>query len=49
MDFFFLMVLDTPARSVDETPRPDDYLKMAANMKIVKIWQVYSAISISVK
>ena len=43
------MVLDTPAKQVDETPRPDEYLKMAANMKIVKIWQVCTAINISIR
>ena len=45
----FLMVLDTPARQVDEMIRPDEYLKMAANMKIVEIWQVYTAINISIR
>ena len=44
----FLMVLDTPARQVDETLRPDEYLKMAANMKIVEIWQVCTAINVSI-
>ena len=43
------MVLDTSARQVDETPRPDEYLKMAANMKIVEIWQVCKAINISIR
>ena len=43
-----MMVLDTPARQVDETLRPDEYLKMAANMKIVEIWQVCTAINISI-
>ena len=42
------MVLDTPARQVDETLRPDVYLKMAANMKIVEIWQVCTAINVSI-
>ena len=45
----FLMVLDTPARQVDETLRPDKYLKMAANRKIVEIWQVCTAINISIR
>ena len=45
----FLLVLDTPARQVDETLRPDEYLKMAANMKIVEIWQVCTAINISIR
>ena len=44
----FLMVLDTSVRQVDETLRPDEYLKMAANMKIVEIRQVCTAINISV-
>ena len=43
----FLMVLDTSVRQVDETLRPDEYLKMAANMKIVEIRQVCTAINIS--
>ena len=43
------MVLDTSVRQVDETLRPDEYLKMAANMKIVEIWQVYTAINISIR
>ena len=43
------MVLDTPARQVDETPRPDEYLTTAANMKIVEIWQVCTAINISIR
>ena len=43
------MVLDTSARQVDEMPRPDEYLKMAANMKIVEIWQVCTAINISIR
>ena len=43
------MVLDTPARQVDETLRPDEYLKMAAKMKIVEIWQVCTAINISIR
>ena len=43
------MVLDTPARQVDETLRPDEYLKMAANMTIVEIWQVCTAINISIR
>ena len=43
------MVLDTPARQVDETLRPDEYLKMAANMKIVEIWQVCTAINVSIR
>ena len=37
------------ATQVDETPRSDEYLKMAANIKIVEIWQVYTAINISVR
>ena len=44
----FSMVLDTPARQVDETLRPDEYLKMATNMKIVEIWQVCTAINVSI-
>ena len=43
------MVLDTPARQVDETLCPDEYLKMAANMKIAEIWQVCTAINISIR
>ena len=43
------MVLDTPARQVDETLRPDEYLKMAKNMKIVEIWQVCTAINVSIR
>ena len=43
------MVLDTSVRQVDETPRPDEYLKMAANMKIVEIRQVCTAINISIR
>ena len=43
------MVLDTPARKVDEMLRPDEYLKMAANRKIVEIWQVCTAINISIR
>ena len=43
------MVLDTSARQVDETLRPDEYLKMAANMKIVGICQVCTAINISIR
>ena len=45
----FLMVLDTSARQVDETLRPDEYLKMAANMKIVEMRQVCTAINISIR
>ena len=45
----FLMVLDTPARQVDETLRPDEYLKMDANMKIVEIGQVCTAINLSIR
>ena len=43
------MVLDTSVRQVDETPRPDEYLKMAANMKIVEIRQVCTAVNISIR
>ena len=43
------MVLDTSVRQVDETLRPYEYLKMAANMKIVEIWQVCTAINISIR
>ena len=43
------MVLVMPARQVDETLRPDEYLKMAANMTIVEIWQVCTAINISIR
>ena len=43
------MVLDTSARQVDETSRPDEYLKMAANMEIIEIWQLYTAINISIR
>ena len=43
------MVLDTPARQVDETLRPDEYPKMARNMKIVEIWQVCTAINVSIR
>ena len=43
------MSLDTSVRQVDETPRPDEYFKMAASMKIVKIWQVSTAINISIR
>ena len=43
------MVLDTSVRQVDETPRPDEYLKMAANIKIVEIRQVCKAINISIR
>ena len=43
------MVLDTSVRQVDETLRPDEYLKMAANMKIIEIWQVCTAINISIR
>ena len=43
------MVLDTSVRQVDETLRPDEYLKMAANTKIVEIWQVCTAINISIR
>ena len=42
-------VLDTSVRQVDETLRPDEYLKMAANMKIVEIWQVCTDINISIR
>ena len=45
----FLMVLDTPARQVDETLRPDEYLKMAANINIVEIWQVCTAMNVSIR
>ena len=45
----FLMVLDTPARQVDETLRPDECLKMAANMAIVEILQVCTVINISIR
>ena len=35
---------------VDETYRPDEYLKMAANMKMIdEICQVYRAINISIR
>ncbi len=34
------------ARPIDETPRPDESLKMAANMKIFEIGQVYTAVNI---
>ncbi|KAL9966862.1 hypothetical protein ACROYT_G024995 [Oculina patagonica] len=37
------------ARPVDETPRPDESLKMAANMKIFEIGQVYTAVNISLR
>ena len=43
------MVLDTSASQVDETPRHDEYLKMAASMKIVEIRQVCTAINISIR
>ena len=43
------MVLDSSVRQVDETLRPGEYLKMAANIKIVKIWQVCTAINISTR
>ena len=43
------MVLDTSVRQVDEIPRPDKYIKVAANMKIVEIWQVCTAINISIR
>ena len=43
------MVLDTPARQVDETLRPDEYPKMARNMKIVEIWQVCTAVNVSIR
>ena len=43
------MVLDTAVRQVHETLRPDEYLKMAAHMKIVEIWQVCTAINISIR
>ena len=43
------MVLETSVRQVDETPSRDEYLKMAANMKIVEIRQVCTAINISVR
>ena len=46
----FLMGLDTTsARQVDETHGPDKYLKIKANMKIVEILQVYTAINISIR
>ena len=40
------MVLDTSVRQVDKTPGPDEYLKTAANMKIV---EVCAAINISIR
>ena len=43
------MVLDISERQVDETLHPDEYLKMAANMKIVEIWQVCTAINVSIR
>ena len=43
------MVLDTSVRQVDETLRPDEHLKMVANMKIVEIWQVCTAINVSIR
>ena len=43
------MVLDTSVRQVDEMPRPGEYLKMAANMKIVEIRQVFTAINNSIR
>ena len=39
----------TSARQVDETHGPDEYLKIKANMKIVEILQVYTAINISIR
>ncbi len=40
------MVLDMSAKPVDETPRPDESLKMAANIKIFEIGQDYTAVNI---
>ena len=45
----FRMSLETFARQLDETHRPGEYFKMAANMKIVEICQVYTAINISIR
>ena len=43
------MVLDISVMQVDETPCPEEYLKMAANLKIVEIWKVCTAMNISIR
>ncbi len=53
LDWFFCISggfnLGLYARQVDETPRPDEFLKKATNMDIVEIWQVDTVTNISLR
>ena len=47
MHLYWLFFISDGFRYICEASCPDEHIKMAANMKIVEIWQVCTAINIS--